>query len=76
MQLTDDQLDMVVSPSVMRQLGWCVKGSKAYLEAYGINFKDAMAGKITVRHLVEASKINPEGDGSFVMVINKVIGGA
>lgn len=67
--MTDEQLNQPLSVQMFRQNGFCVKGTKEYGERLGLNFKDLMNGKLTVRDLAKH-----ESDAFVKVMLKQILG--
>jgi hypothetical protein len=67
--MTESEKQIVLHVNMFRQGGFCAKGTKQYAESLGLNFKDLLAGRITLGDL------EPHENDAFVKtMINKILG--
>lgn len=52
MNLTEEQLNIPVTVTFIREHGYCAKGTKAYWKALGLDFKKLLQQGLTVRDLM------------------------
>lgn len=64
-----DKLDTVITINLMRNKGFCVKGTKQYAESLGLDFKRVLAGGYTVRDVIHL-----KNDALFGSVIKEILG--
>jgi hypothetical protein len=74
LKLTEYELATVVTAETFRELELCVSGSKEYGARIGLDFKDLVKGKLTVRHFIHAMERMGREDQNILNVINKTLG--